>query len=147
MKVACHLCIDQGSESQEGARSVCQLWGRIARVTCITVLACVNAAGYAIPPMVIYAWSNLSQKLTRGEVPGTMWIDSELFTEWFEQHFLFHGPAGRPILLMLDGHSSHYDPHFIRSAAEKAVIVFMLPPNITHGAQPLDITPFKCMPQ
>ena len=119
----------------------------------VTVLACVNAAGYAIPPMVIYARSNLSQQLTRGEVPGTMyglspnsgWIDSELFTEWFERHFLLYAPAGRPILLMLDGHSSHYDPHFIRSAAEKGVIVFMLPPNTTHVAQPLDNTPFKCL--
>ena len=58
----------------------------------VTVLVCVNAAGYAILPMVIYAQSNLSQQLTRGEVPGTMyglspnsgWIDSALFTEWFE---------------------------------------------------------------
>ena len=62
----------------------------------VMVLACVNAAGYAIPPnMVIYARSNLSQQLTWSEVPGTMyvlslnsgWIDSELFTEWFERHF------------------------------------------------------------
>ena len=75
----------------------------------VTVLVCVNAAGYAIPPMVIYARSNLSQHLTRGKVPGTMyvlspnsgWIDSELFTEWFERHFLLYAPAGRPILLML----------------------------------------------
>ena len=119
----------------------------------VTVLACVNAAGYAIPPMIIYARSNLSQQLTRDEVPGTMyglspnsgWIDSELFTEWFERHFLLYAPAGRPILLMLDGHSSHHDSHFIRSAAEKGVIVFMLPPNTTHIAQPLDNTPFKCL--
>ena len=58
---------------------------------------------------------------------------------------MLYAPAGRPILLMLDGHSSHYDPHFIRSAAEKGVIVFMLPPNTTHIAQPLDNTPFKCL--
>ena len=29
----------------------------------VMVLACVNAAGYAIPPIVIYARSNLSQQL------------------------------------------------------------------------------------
>ena len=49
-----------------------------------------------------------------GLSPNSGWIDSELFTEWFERHFLLYAPAGRPILLMLDGHSSHYDPHFIR---------------------------------
>ena len=51
-----------------------------------TILECVLASGFAIPPMVIYNWKNLTPELTRGEIPGTMyglsasgWIDSELF--------------------------------------------------------------------
>ncbi len=121
--------------------------------TRVTVLACANASGYAIPPMVIYARANLSQQLTRGEIPGTMyglspssgWIDSELFAEWFERHFLVYAPSGRPLLLLLDGHSSHFSPQFIRSAAEKGVIVFLLPPNTTHVAQPMDSTCFQVL--
>jgi len=54
--------------------------------TNITVLACVSASGYALPPMIIFNRKNLTPELTRGEVPGTIyglsssgWIDSEIF--------------------------------------------------------------------
>jgi hypothetical protein len=49
-----------------------------------------------------------------------------------------HAPASRPLLLLLDGHSTHYNPEFIRKAAHEQVIVFCFPPNCTHLAQPLD---------
>ena len=42
-----------------------------------------------------------------------------------------------PILLLLDGHSLHYNPSIIESAAEEGVIIFCLPPNTTHRTQPL----------
>ena len=40
-------------------------------------------------------------------------------------------------LLLLDGHSTHYNS-FIRQAAQEKVVVFCLPPNTTHLTQPLD---------
>ena len=121
----------------------------------VTVLACVNAAGYAIPPLVIYARANLTKPLYQGEIPGTMyalspgsgWMDGSTFFEWFEHHFLEYAPSGRPLLLLLDGHSSHYNPEFIRFAAQKGVIVFALPPNTTHLSQPLDGVCFKALKQ
>lgn len=39
--------------------------------TQITVLACASAAGYAIPPMVIYDRKGLNPDWLIGEVPGT----------------------------------------------------------------------------
>ncbi len=57
---------------------------------------------------------------------------------WFTQHFLVHTPPARPLLLLLDGHSTHYHPGFITKAAREQVIVFCLPPNTTHLLQPLD---------
>ena len=111
----------------------------------ITVLACANAAGNVLPPLVIFARKALNPDLTRGEVPGTMygltdngWMDGEVFENWFTHHFLSHAPAVRPLLLLLDGHSTHYNPSFIRKAAQEKVIVFCLPPNTTHMTQPLD---------
>ena len=60
----------------------------------ITVLACCNAAGYAIPPLVIFDRKILKPELTFGEVPGTMyglsssgWIDSEIFDGCFRITF------------------------------------------------------------
>ena len=86
-----------------------------------------------------------------GEIPGTMygmsnsgWINGELFDQWFHYHFLPHAPASRPLLLLLDGHSSHFTPSVIRKAAEEQVVVFCLPPPYTtHETQPLDKGPLK----
>ena len=95
--------------------------------------------------MVIFDRKTLKPELTYGEVPGTMyglskngWIDSELFELWFTHHFLPNVPPLRPLLLIMDGHSTHYQPSVVRLAAAEKVILFCLPPNTTHLTQPLD---------
>ena len=111
----------------------------------ITIVGCVSAAGYCLPPMVIYDRKRLSPEMSRGEVLGTLyglsekgWIDMELFSNWFHSHFLRYAPTARPLLLLMDGHSSHYCPDTIRMAAQEKIIIFALPPNTTHITQPLD---------
>ena len=111
----------------------------------ITVLACANAIGHALPPFVIYDRKTLNPKLTCGEVPGTLhglsskgWMDRSLFNDWFFDHFLTNIPTARPVLLLMDGHSSHYCPEVIRAAAAERVVLFTLPPHTTHLIQPLD---------
>ena len=98
-----------------------------------------------MPPMVILDRKTLPPYFTEGEVPGTIyglstkgWIDQELFDIWFTRHFLRYAPLARPLLLLLDGHSSHYSPDTIRLAAKEQVIVFALPPHTTHFSQPAD---------
>ena len=46
----------------------------------------------------------------------------------------------RPLLLLVDGHSSHYDPDSIQFAQNQSIIIFCLPPHTTHEAQPLDVS-------
>ena len=111
----------------------------------VTVVGCVSAGGQCLPPMVIWDRKHLPPELAVGEVPGTIyglstkgWIDQELFDLWFTQHFLRYAPLIRPLLLLMDGHSSHYCPATIRTAAKEKVILFTLPPNTTHLTQPLD---------
>ena len=41
--------------------------------TQISILACGNAVGQAIPPMVIFAGKNFNYELSDGEVPGTFY--------------------------------------------------------------------------
>lgn len=101
----------------------------------ITVLASCNAAGNFIPPLVIFSRKTLNPTLTINEIPGTMyglnetgWMDSDIFHSWFTHHFLVHVPATRPILLLLDGHSTHYNPAFIRQAAEEKFVYLPTPP-------------------
>lgn len=111
----------------------------------ITVVACVNAAGCFMPPMVILDRKTLPPRFAEGEVPGTTyglsakgWIDQELFDGWFTDHSLKCAPLVRPSLLLLDGHSSHFCPDTVSFAAKEKVIMFALPPNTTHIIQPLD---------
>ena len=113
--------------------------------TQITIVACVNAVGQCLPPMVIWDRKQLRPELTIGEVPGTIyglsgkgWMDQHLFEKWFKRHFLRYAPPVRPLLILLDGHTSHYSPEAITMAAEEQVLLFVLPPNTTHLSQPLD---------
>ena len=62
-----------------------------------------------------------------------------IFAKWFHFHYVKHAPSERPILLLLDGHSSHYSPKVI------SVILLCLALNITHLAQPLDVIPLKSL--
>ena len=134
-----------------GMKRVCTVTSGVK--TQVTVLCCISASGCAIPPLVIFQRKSLLKGLTVGEVPGTMyglnpqsgWMDGEIFKEWFLRHFLVYAPAGRPLLLLVDDHSSHFNPAFIREAANHGVVVFCLPPNTTHVSQPLDSTCFRSL--
>ena len=108
----------------------------------VTVAACVSAGGQCLPPMVIWDRKMLPPELAVGEVPGTIyglwdkgWIDQQLFDMWFHMHFLRYAPPTRPLLLLMDGHSSHYCPETIRSAAQESHFVFTSPQhNASHTA-------------
>ena len=115
----------------------------------ITIVACGNAAGPTLPPMVIFKGERFNHEWSVGEVPGTLygmsengWIDQELFYYWFKNVFLKNIPAQRPVILLCDGHSSHYTPEVIAEAATHGVVLFCIPPNTTHVSQPLDVSFF-----
>ena len=134
--------------AKTGAKSVSAVTGDTK--TQVTVLACCCANGSIIPPFVIFDRKTLNPELTTGEIPGTIyglskngWINQELFMYWFYQHFLPSISPVRPMLLLMDGHSSHYNPDMITVAAEEKIILFTLPPNTTHLSQPLDKGPFS----
>lgn len=95
--------------------------------------------------MVIFDAKNLNHAWTRNEVSGSKyglsdkgWINTDLFEGWLIEHFIEYAVPGRPLLLMLDGHSTHYQPAVVRFAKEHGVIMLCLPPHTTHESQPLD---------
>ena len=51
---------------------------------------------------------------SRYAVSDNGWIDQELFHYLMTDHFLAHAVASRPLLLLLDGHSSHFKPETIQ---------------------------------
>ena len=45
-------------------------------------------------------------------------MDQELFRHWLKDHFLKYAVPSRPLLLLMDGHSSHYEPSSVELAKE-----------------------------
>jgi len=116
----------------------------------ITVIGCASATGQCLPPFVIFAAKKLNHMWTRNGVSGANyaysdkgWIDHELFYYFLEKHFLAHAVPRRPLLLMLDGHSTHTDLLSLKFARDRKVTIFCLPPHTTHECQPLDCSLFK----
>ena len=100
--------------------------------------------------MVIFKGKRLNPEWTLDEIPDTLyglsekgWTDMGLFGYWMDKLFLPNIPPVRPVLLLLDGHSSHYEPDTIDLAANQGVIVLCLPPHTTHVSQPLAVSFFR----
>ena len=99
----------------------------------VTVLACGSATGQIIPPFIIIAAKQISPLWTQDEVIGSRfavsdngWVDQELFNYWLTDHFIPNAPS---LLLILNGHSSHFEPYSIEFAREHKVVIFCLPPT------------------
>ena len=68
-----------------------------------------------------------------------MWVDQQRnFSDWFTFHFLRYAPPARPLLILMDGHSSHFTPDFLHKAPNEKIVVMCLPPNSTYRTKPLD---------
>lgn len=115
-----------------------------------TVLSCVSASGYTLPPMIVYPRKKqIPENFKDGAMPNTLfaispsgWMNSDLFVEWFK--FLMNNiPPSRPILLILDGHGSHISIEVIELARANNIHLLCLPAHTTHLLQPLDVGVFK----
>jgi hypothetical protein len=115
----------------------------------ITFVVCMSASGIFVPPLIIFPQKNASHLLTRGAPTGTFfkyqpsgWINCEIFMEWFEHFVSVTKPsASDPVLLIVDGHTSHTrNLPLIVKARECHVALMCLPPHSTHKFQPLNKT-------
>jgi len=136
--------------SMKGAKKICQVSS--GNKTQITILGYASATGQVILPMVVFTGKHLmlcypkEKSLEHFMVYQQMggWIRSYFLSGFLRisSHMFF---SERPILLMLDGHSSHYTLGLVKAAAAAAakdVIIFCLPPHMTADSQPLDTSCF-----
>lgn len=136
--------------AQKGARNIP---GRVSnsRET-LTVVACINAIGNEIPPLVIAKGKtpaclssfNVSQGPpgTKYTFQGKGYMEDILGVQWFQSHFLQHCGTARPQLLILDSHSSHESYELLDLAKQNDIHLLALPPHTTHWLKPLDKTLF-----
>ena len=68
----------------------------------ITVVACTNAGGGYLPPMIIWKTKTLSPGQTLGEVPGTLHAFSSIFGSQIISYDTYQVPDPLSLLLLLD---------------------------------------------
>lgn len=114
----------------------------------VTAELSMSATGKFMPPMLIFPLVNRNPEYEAGKPPGAWaeysrngWINEELFTKWFKEFIKFSKPTKEePVLLLLDGHSSHVkNLEVIDLALDNNVVILCFPPHCTHRLQPLDV--------
>ena len=73
------------------------------------------------------------------------WMTTSAYIDWFRNILIPSLPEERPVLLVLDVHSSHISFEVRELAIENGVHMLKLPPHLTHLLQPLDVGVFKPM--
>ena len=113
-----------------------------------TVVACANALGTPIPPMVIFKGQRLKPEWEKDMPPGTLTVMSgkgsmttALFIRWLD-HFARFKVTGE-VMLVFDGASSHFDANIASAADKHGITLYCLPSNTTHELQPMDKSVFK----
>jgi hypothetical protein len=115
-----------------------------------TVIECINATGWCIPPFVIVqgayhlaSWATESGFPKDWVIKPTLngWTDNETGLEWI-RHFDKHTKKrtkGTYRMLILDGHESHVSAEFNQYCKDNNIISVSMPPHSSHLLQPLDV--------
>ncbi|XP_063219165.1 tigger transposable element-derived protein 1-like [Bacillus rossius redtenbacheri] len=109
----------------------------------VTVVACGNATGNVIPPMILFPGLRKNPAWEKNLPTGSTTImtrKGSMTTESFVSflnHFSRFKPSG-PCLLIFDGAKSHLDYSICEVAEQNEIILYCLPSNTTHELQPLD---------
>jgi hypothetical protein len=134
----------------KGSRNV---WSKSVEASAhLTVVGAASASGFVVPPLYIVPGQRLNRDVLDAcsifgsvvTVSAKGFMTSKVFLKWLS-HFesVVPGTVKRPLLLIYDGYSSHYDCSIIERAIQLKVILVLLPANATHLIQPLDVAVFR----
>jgi len=111
-----------------------------------TVLVYGSAAGYVVPPLMIFPRARMNDSLKAGAPPGTRfevspkgWINHDIFLRWLD-FFIASIPTTRPVLLLYDGHSSTISIEVIVKSSKSDIHLLCLPSHGTHLLQLLHVS-------
>lgn len=122
----------------------------------VTVVECVSAGGFAIPPFVILPGTRHMESWYKKTLLGldyiigvseTGYINAILAFQWI-QHVEYHTRRYQKVqggyrLLLVDGHTSHLTKEVVEYCEQHKIILFILPSHSTHLLQPLDVAVFQ----
>lgn len=116
---------------------------------CITTLVTGNAAGILAPPMVMFSFQRIPKNIVQS-IPEDWglgktdngWMTGESFYEYITNIFhvwLLKNDIPLPVILYVDGHSSHITMPLSDFCTKNGIILVALYPNATHILQPMDV--------
>lgn len=139
----------------KGEKNVCMKSGSNEK-ECFSVLIGGNAVGELCPPMVIFDYKRVPSEVANS-IPKEWGIglsDSgwstydvfycyivNVFYPWVKKHI------GFPIILFVDGHTSHLSYQLSVFCAQNEITLVALYPNSTHILQPIDVAVFRSLKQ
>ena len=110
----------------------------------VTFQVAISASGKAVAPLVIF-----SKNLQRGNYSEGIrdewnfvcsgYINSAIFLSWFQDCFVKQIGRSRPIVVIIDNHTSHLSTELIDYAKSENIELLFLPAHTTHLLQPLDV--------
>ena len=144
-ETGCPLCPRTGKVlCLSGTKDVYQITGSSREK--ITTLCAISASGNIIPPMHLFPGQRFKYNPLEGCVPGAYfgkspsgWMTTELFYGWLANHFVLQISPRRPVVLLVDGHSTHIDIEISRFCQKNGIFLYCLPPHSSQITQPLDV--------
>ena len=116
----------------------------------ITVLGCVSASGFMAKPFVIFPGIRPNYNFSEvnpddyhlGTNSPNGWISADCFFGWLANKFYpeVRDSVTFPIVLFMDGHTSHINLAVSQFCREKNIILFCFPAHASHLMQPLDVS-------
>lgn len=118
------------------------------RGTLVTMIGCISASGYPVPPLLVFPRVNFKPFMLTGAPPCSVgeanpsgWSNGRIFTVWLKHFIEFtHASTNNRVLLTLDNHESHLACDAIELARNNGVVMLTLPPHTSNKTQPLDRT-------
>ncbi|XP_062545718.1 uncharacterized protein LOC134212139 [Armigeres subalbatus] len=121
-----------------------------------TTLFASNADGILAPPLVLFPYKQrLPAEIVREAPPGwsvgkteSGWMNRETFYYYLKNVFhpwLLATKIQLPIIVFVDGHSSHVSYQTTEFCRENGIELICLFPNATHILQPLDVGFFRAL--
>ncbi|XP_033760780.1 jerky protein homolog-like [Pecten maximus] len=146
------LCMKCGKVlTQTGAKHVHQVVANTKQQ--ITVMACFNALGDYVPPLIVYPGQRFRDTGIQAFPEAIYahsengWMYKELFLSFFEvfNTFVEKQNIEKPVILFVDDHSTHMTAEAARFCADNKIILYCLLPNATHVMQACDVGFFSPM--
>jgi hypothetical protein len=108
-----------------------------------------SASGLVCPPLFVFKGELTPVTILNGANLGSMvamqengYFTKEVLPQVLNHLLKYTENVLKPVLLILDGSSTHLDSAALEAASEKGIEILCLPANTTHRLQPLDVSVF-----